>query len=115
LLFRKEYQDRTYRFYERHGGKTIIIARFVPIIRTFAPFVAGVGRMSYSRFVTYNVVGGIVWIVLFTGGGYLFGNLPFVRDNFTIVMLAIIFVSIMPPVIEHWRARVRARKGELPA
>jgi membrane-associated protein len=114
-FFKREYLQRTHEFYERHGGKTIIIARFIPIIRTFAPFVAGVARMSYARFVTYNIVGGIVWIVLFTGGGYLFGNLPIVRDNFTLVMLAIVFVSVMPPVIEHMRARARARKGEMPA
>src|SRR5262245_51475046 len=114
-FFKREYLERTHQFYERHGGKTIIIARFIPIIRTFAPFVAGIARMSYARFVTYNIVGGIVWIVLFTGGGYLFGNLPIVRDNFTIVMLAIVFVSVMPPIIEHLRARARARKSELPA
>jgi membrane-associated protein len=104
-FFRREYLERTHEFYERHGGKTIIIARFIPIIRTFAPFVAGVGRMSYTRFATYNVVGGIVWIVLFCGGGYLFGNLPIVRDNFTLVMLGIVFVSVLPPIIEHLRNR----------
>jgi membrane-associated protein len=114
-LFKREYLDRTHAFYERHGGKTIIIARFVPIIRTFAPFVAGVGRMSYPRFVAYNVIGGIVWIVLFTGGGYLFGNLPFVRGNFTVVMLGIVFVSILPAIIEHLRARARARREQVPA
>jgi membrane-associated protein len=114
-FFKREYLERTHQFYERHGGKTIIIARFIPIIRTFAPFVAGVARMSYARFVTYNVMGGILWIVIFTGGGYRFSKLPIVRDNFTIVMLGIVVISCLPAVIEYLRARARARKGELPA
>jgi membrane-associated protein len=105
---RKEYLDRTHAFYEKHGGKTIILARFIPIIRTFAPFVAGVGTMTYSRFLLYNVVGGIVWVSLFVLAGYYFGNLPAVRQNFTYVILAIIALSVMPIVVEFLRARRRA-------
>ena len=105
---RKEYLDRTHAFYEKHGGKTIILARFIPIIRTFAPFVAGVGTMTYSRFLLYNVVGGIVWVSLFVLAGYYFGNLPAVRQNFTYVILAIIVLSVMPIVVEFLKARRRA-------
>jgi membrane-associated protein len=112
-FLKKEYLDRTHEFYERHGGKTIILARFVPIIRTFAPFVAGIGAMSYGRFITYNVVGGVVWVALFTFGGYFFGNLSFVQENFTFVVLAIIFVSVLPAVIEFLKERARnAQKVE---
>jgi len=103
----REYLDRTHRFYERHGAKTIVIARFVPIIRTFAPFVAGVGRMSYARFVTYNVAGGVGWIAALVLGGYLFGNIPVVRQNFTLVIFAILVLSILPGVIEFLRQRSR--------
>jgi len=103
----REYLDRTHRFYERHGAKTIVIARFVPIIRTFAPFVAGVGQMSYARFVTYNVAGGVGWIAALVLGGYLFGNIPVVRQNFTLVIFAIIVLSILPGVIEFLRQRSR--------
>jgi membrane-associated protein len=102
---KQEYLQRTESFYEKHGGKTIILARFVPIIRTFAPFVAGIGTMTYSRFFTYNVVGAILWVVLFTVGGYFFGNLPMVQRNFKLVILAIIVVSVMPIVVEYVRAR----------
>ena len=104
-FLKKEYLDRTHQFYEKHGGKTIIIARFIPIIRTFAPFVAGIGQMTYLRFITYNVVGGIAWIVFFILGGYYFGNLPFVKENFTLVILAIIIISVMPGFIEYIRHR----------
>jgi membrane-associated protein len=100
-----EHLERTERFYEKHGGKTIILARFVPIIRTFAPFVAGVGTMQYSRFLAYNVVGGVVWVALFTLAGYFFGNLPAVQRNFKLVILAIIIVSVLPIVWEWVRAR----------
>jgi membrane-associated protein len=102
---RKDYLERTERFYARHGGKTIVIARFVPIIRTFAPFVAGVGRMHYGRFLFYNVFGAIVWVGLFVFGGYFFGNLPVVRENFTTVILAIILLSVVPIAVEWVRAR----------
>lgn len=107
-FIKKEYIDRTHRFYEKYGGKTIIFARFVPIIRTFAPFVAGIGRMSYWHFAAYNVVGGLVWISSFLYAGYFFGNIPVVKKNFTLVILGIIVVSILPGVIEVIRAR-RAR------
>jgi membrane-associated protein len=102
---RPEHLARTERFYEKHGGKTIILARFVPIIRTFAPFVAGIGTMQYSRFLAYNVVGGVVWVALFTLAGYFFGNLPAVQRNFKLVILAIIVVSVLPIVWEWVRAR----------
>jgi membrane-associated protein len=104
-FIKQEYLQRTESFYERHGGKTIILARFVPIIRTFAPFVAGIGTMSYARFVVYNVVGAVLWVVLFTVGGYFFGNLPMVQRNFKLVILAIIVVSVVPIVVEFVRAR----------
>lgn len=98
-FFKKEYLIRTHDFYERHGGKTIIIARFIPIIRTFAPFVAGMGRMSYLRFISYNISGAVVWIALLIGGGYFFGNIPTVKENFTLVIFAIILISILPGVV----------------
>ncbi len=107
-LLNREYLERTHRFYERHGGKTIIIARFMPIIRTFAPFVAGVGSMNYPRFIVYNVVGGLLWVALFVGGGYLFGNIPVVKRNFTLVIMGIIVVSVLPGVVEYLRHRRRA-------
>ncbi|MDZ4863475.1 MAG: DedA family protein [Gemmatimonadota bacterium] len=97
--------EKTQAFYVRHGGKTIILARFVPIVRTFAPFVAGVGRMEYSRFLAYNVGGGLLWVGLFVFAGFLFGNLPAVRENFTLVILAIIGLSVLPIVIEWLKAR----------
>ena len=106
-FLRREYLDRTHAFYERHGGKTIILARFVPIVRTFAPFVAGVGAMSYPKFLTYNVAGAVLWVGLFVLGGYFFGNIPTVRENFTLVILAIIAISVLPMVIETVRARSR--------
>ena len=109
-FLKKEYIDRTHAFYEKHGGKTIIIARFIPIIRTFAPFVAGVGAMTYPKFIAYNVIGGMAWVALFLFGGYFFGNLPFVQQNFTFVLLAIIFISVLPAIIEIIRSRQEARK-----
>ena len=106
----RKYLDRTHDFYEKHGGKTIIIARFIPIIRTFAPFVAGIGRMTYGRFISYNVFGGLAWIAIFVFGGYYFGNLPFVKRNFTLVILAIIFISVLPGVIEFLNQRYRSSR-----
>jgi membrane-associated protein len=103
----REYLDRTHQFYERHGAKTIVIARFVPIIRTFAPFVAGIGQMRYGRFAAYNVIGGVGWIAALVLGGYGFGNIPVVRQNFTLVIFAIIGLSILPGVIEILRQRRR--------
>lgn len=108
----REYLDRTHRFYERHGGKTIIIARFVPIIRTFAPFVAGIGSMTYPKFISYNVIGGIAWVLIFILGGYFFGNIPVVKRNFTIVIMAIIIISVMPAVIEFCRQKWGVEKVE---
>jgi membrane-associated protein len=107
-FLKQEYIDRTYQFYEKYGGKTIILARFVPIVRTFAPFVAGVGKMDYKRFITFNVVGGVVWVAIFVFLGYLFGNIPFVKDNFEIVTLGIVFISILPMVFEYVRSRRHA-------
>ena len=104
-LFKREYLEKTRRFYEKYGGKTIVIARFVPIIRTFAPFVAGIGAMTYSKFIIYNVLGGIAWVAVFIFGGYYFGNLPFVKNNFTLVIMAIIIISVLPGVIEYFRHR----------
>jgi membrane-associated protein len=110
-FLKKEYLDRTHRFYERYGGKTIIIARFVPIVRTFAPFVAGIGAMSYGRFIVYNVVGGAAWVGLFVYGGYFFGNIEFVKRNFSLVIVAIIVISVMPMVVEFIRARRQQGKS----
>jgi membrane-associated protein len=109
-FLKKEYLDRTHEFYEKHGGKTIILARFIPIIRTFAPFVAGIGAMDYPRFFFFNVSGAIIWVSLFIFGGYFFGNLPFVQENFTIVILAIIAISVLPGVVEFLRDRYKTRK-----
>jgi len=116
-FFKKEYLERTHQFYEKYGGKTIIIARFVPIIRTFAPFVAGIGSMTYVRFIAYNVVGGVGWIMSLVLAGYFFGNVPIVKSNFSLVILAIIIISVMPPVFEFLRARreAAAAKNVAPA
>jgi membrane-associated protein len=102
----KEYLERTHKFYEKHGGKTIVIARFIPIIRTFAPFVAGIGYMTYGRFMFYNVVAGIAWVAFFVLGGYYFGNIPVVKSNFTLVIIAIIVISTIPAVVEFLRHRL---------
>lgn len=110
-LFKKEYLDRTQAFYEKHGGKTIFLARFIPIIRTFAPFVAGVGKMTYLHFITYNIVGGIVWTALFIFGGYFFGNLPFVQDHFSLIVIAIIFISVLPAVYEIIKAKMEKKSN----
>ena len=104
-FFKRAYVDRTHAFFERHGGKAIIIARFVPIIRTYAPFVAGIGAMRYRRFLLFNVTGAVLWVALLTYAGFFFGNLPLVRNNLTVVILGIIVLSVMPAVIEFWRAR----------
>lgn len=106
---KKEHLDRTHNFYEKHGGKTIIIARFIPIIRTFAPFVAGIGAMTYGKFLLYNIVGGVLWVGSFLGLGYFFGNLPLVKRNFTLVILAIIVISVLPGVVEFIRNQRRPK------
>ncbi|MCC6500720.1 MAG: DedA family protein [Anaerolineales bacterium] len=117
-FLKKEYFDKTHAFFEKHGGKTIFLARFVPIVRTFAPFVAGIGKMSYAYFITYNFVGGVVWVLLFTFAGYFFGNIPFVRKNFEFVIIAIIGISVLPMVFEWWKARRESKmekaKAETP-
>jgi membrane-associated protein len=110
-LLNKKHLIRTQRFYEKHGGKTIILARFVPIVRTFAPFVAGIGTMSYRRFAMFNVVGGVVWVVLFVALGYAFGNMPVVKERFHLVIVGIIVLSVLPMVWEFFRARAEARRG----
>jgi len=107
---KKEYLDKTHAFFEKHGGIAIFLARFVPIVRTFAPFVAGIGKMSYGYFITYNFVGGITWVALFTTAGYFFGNIPFVRHNFEYVIIVIILISILPMVFEWLKARREAKK-----
>jgi len=110
-FIKKEHLDRTHAFYEKYGAKTIIIARFVPIVRTFAPFVAGVGKMSYAKFLTYNVVGAILWVVSLTYAGYALGTHPFVKKNFEIIVLAIIVISILPAVFEILRAKLAPEKS----
>lgn len=107
LLFKREYLDRTREFYRTHGAKMIVFARFVPVIRTFAPFIAGIGHMPYWQFFTYNIAGGVLWVFLFVFGGVLFGNIPVVRENFTIVILGIIVVSLLPGIVGWWRNRKR--------
>jgi membrane-associated protein len=114
-FLKKEHLDRTHQFFEKYGGKTIILARFVPIVRTFAPFVAGVGEMTYGRFLAYNVVGGVMWVFVFTLAGYFFGNLPFVKDNFSVIVIAIILISVTPAVYEFVKTRLEksAKKEEV--
>jgi membrane-associated protein len=104
-FFNREHLERTHQFYRKYGGKTIILARFIPIIRTFAPFVAGIGSMSYPSFIVFNVAGGLLWIVSLLLAGYFFGNIPVVRQNFALVILAIVILSILPGVIEFLRHR----------
>ena len=110
-FLKREHLERTQKFYEKHGGKTIFLARFIPIIRTFAPFVAGVGTMRYGKFIAYNVVGGLVWTSGFTFAGYFFGNIPIVRDNFGLVVIAIIVISVLPVVYELLQHRLRPRQA----
>jgi membrane-associated protein len=108
-FFKRAHVDRTHAFFDRHGGKTLIIARFVPIIRTYAPFVAGIGAMPYRRFLAYNVVGALLWVLSLTYAGYFFGNLPLVKDNLTLVIVGIIVISLMPGIFEILRARRAGR------
>ncbi|MCK6539617.1 MAG: DedA family protein [Anaerolineales bacterium] len=107
---KREYLDKTHAFFEKHGGKAIFLARFVPIVRTFTPFVAGIGKMSYGYFATYNVTGGATWVLTFTLLGYFFGNLEVVKKNFELVIVAIILISVVPMFVEWWKARREAKK-----
>ena len=109
-IFRRSYLEKTHTFYEKHGGKTIIIARFVPIVRTFAPFVAGMGDMHYATFIRYNIIGAVLWVLLFSYAGYFFANIPVVKNNLGLVMAAIIVISILPAVVEIIRAKLNAKK-----
>jgi membrane-associated protein len=104
-VFKKEYLQKTHAFYEKYGGKAIILCKYVPIVRTFAPFVAGVGAMTYPRFLMFNVIGGCTWVTIITFAGYFFGNIPVIRNNFSFVVLAIVFVSMLPAFIEYYRHR----------
>ena len=113
-FLKKEYLEKTQAFYEKHGGKTIFLARFIPIIRTFAPFVAGVGKMRYGYFISYNIIGGIVWTGICTFVGYFFGNLPFVKDNFSLVIIAIVIISVLPAVWEFVKAKLDEKKQPKP-
>jgi membrane-associated protein len=112
-FLKQEHLDRTQEFYEKHGGKTIILARFIPIIRTFAPFVAGIGTMKYSKFILFNVIGGISWVAIFISLGYFFGNIPFVQKNFELVIFAIIFISFIPPFYELFKARREGKEARI--
>jgi len=110
-FLKKSYMDKTQAFYDRHGAKTIIFARFVPIVRTFAPFIAGVGQMAYGKFLAYNVIGGVIWVLLFTLLGYFFGNLPAVESNFSLIILGIIGVSFLPPIFDYLKKLYSTRKA----
>ena len=109
-IFKQSYLDKTHEFYKKYGGKTIILARFVPIVRTFAPFVAGMGKMHYYYFMIYNLTGGAIWVVLFCYAGYFFGDLPFVQENLKLLIIAIIFISILPAIIEVLRAKLGSKQ-----
>lgn len=114
-LLNKEHLVRTQKFYDKYGGKTIVLARFMPIVRTFAPFVAGIGQMNYSRFAMFNVSGGILWVCSFLFAGYFFGAVPVVKRNFHLVIVAIVIISVLPPIFEFLRARREGRQAAAPA
>jgi membrane-associated protein len=113
-LFNKKHLDKTHKFFEKYGGKTIILARFVPIVRTFAPFVAGAGAMDYRKFIVFNVVGAVAWVSLMLGSGWLLGQVPFVKERFELIVIGIVVLSVMPMVVEWWKARgeAKAQKAE---
>lgn len=115
FFFKRSYLDKTQAFYEKYGGKTIIIARFVPIVRTFAPFVAGIGSMKYRQFLLYNVIGAFLWITICTFAGYFFGNIPVVQKNFELVILGIIFISVLPMGFEFLKSRAEKKRAAVPA
>ena len=110
-IFKQSHLQKTQQFYAKHGGKTIILARFIPIVRTFAPFVAGMGHMTYHHFLAYNVIGGVLWVTIFSYLGYFFGNLPIVKDNLSLVLIAIIVLSILPGIVEITRHKRAAKKA----
>lgn len=110
-FLKKEHLDKTHEFFEKYGGKTIIIARFVPIVRTFAPFVAGIGSMTYGKFFAYNIIGGFLWTASLIYSGYFFGNIPLIRNNFSIVVIVIVLISILPGIFEYLRHKLQARKS----
>jgi len=112
-FLRRDHIDQTHRFYEKYGGRTIIYARFVPIVRTFAPFVAGVGKMNYRNFIYFNVIGALVWVLFFMLMGYMFGNMPAVKENFSLLILAIIVLSMLPPIIGAIRSRMNKKKNTI--
>lgn len=109
-LVKREYLEKTHKFYEKHGGKTLIIARFMPIIRTFAPFVAGVGEMKYLRFISFSIIGNLLWVFIFILAGYFFGNIPYVKKNFTLVIVSIIVISLLPPVVAAIKHKISSKK-----
>src|SRR3989338_1873828 len=108
-FFKQEYLEKTKSFYQKYGGKTIILARFVPIVRTFAPFVAGIGKMNYFKFLSFNIIGGLIWISLFLFAGFFFGEIPLIEENLTIVIFIIVGISLLPPIIEYLRCRKKSR------
>ena len=114
-VLKKKYLDETHDFYEKYGKATIILARFVPIVRTFAPFVAGIGDMNYPTFLAYNVIGGVAWVTLFLGAGYFFGGISVVKHNFTLVIVAIVIISVLPMAIKAWSNRKKRRAAEAAA
>ncbi len=111
-FLKKEYLEKASKFYEKYGAKTIIIARFVPIVRTFAPFVAGIGKMHYGKFITYNIVGGLIWTAGLTYAGYFFGTIPFIKNNFSVAIMTIIFISLLPAIIELIREKRKAKTAQ---
>jgi membrane-associated protein len=111
-LFNKKHLEKTHKFYEKYGGKTIILARFVPIVRTFAPFVAGAGAMNYQKFILYNIVGAILWVTTMLGSGYLLGQVPWVKEHFEAIVIAIVIISVMPMVIEYFKVRAEKKAAD---